>query len=160
MGKLKQHGMLVGAIAAQQAGGVNVDANVLKNIGTSHDVLEGDWLSYGRSLSETRYSPLKQIDTSNVSRLGLAWTYALGAGGGNQGELVVEAGLADIGGCGVERNIVQLSQAGMRFRISLRGEGSLSPPRRCSIAYATMLSIPKQRFQDFAGWISEPSQRT
>jgi quinohemoprotein ethanol dehydrogenase len=98
MGKLKQHGTLVGAlaallvvmtigvtsIAAQQAGRVNVDATVLKNIGTSHDALEGDWLSYGRSLSETRYSPLKQIDTSNVSRLGLAWTYALGAGGGNQ----------------------------------------------------------------------------
>src|SRR6202453_1473688 len=84
MGKLKQHGMLVGAIAAQQAGGVNVDANVLKNIGTSHDVLEGDWLSYGRSLSETRFSPLRQIDISNVNRLGLAWTYTLGAGGGNQ----------------------------------------------------------------------------
>jgi hypothetical protein len=52
MGKLKLQGMLVGAIAAlvvvmtncvtsmaaQQAGRVNVDANVLKNIGTSHDV--------------------------------------------------------------------------------------------------------------------------
>ncbi|HVW11507.1 MAG TPA: PQQ-dependent dehydrogenase, methanol/ethanol family [Bryobacteraceae bacterium] len=42
------------------------------------------WLSYGRTAAETRYSPLKQIDTSNAGRLGLAWTYVLGAGGGNQ----------------------------------------------------------------------------
>lgn len=76
---------LVASIGAQQeARRVNVDANVLKNAGTSHDALPGDWLSYGRSQSETRYSPLRQIDTSNVSRLGLSWTYTLGAGGGNQ----------------------------------------------------------------------------
>ena len=71
-------------IGAQEASRVNVDAKVLKNIGTSQDSLQGDWLSYGRSLSETRFSPLRQIDTSNVKRLGLSWTYALGAGGSNQ----------------------------------------------------------------------------
>jgi quinohemoprotein ethanol dehydrogenase len=62
----------------------NVDARILKNAGTSQDALQGDWLSYGRSQSETRYSPLKQIDASNVNRLGLSWTYVVGAGGGNQ----------------------------------------------------------------------------
>ncbi len=61
-----------------------VDANVLKNAGTPQDTLPGSWLSYGRSQGETRYSPLNRINTSNVSRLGLAWTYALGAGGSNQ----------------------------------------------------------------------------
>ncbi len=43
-----------------------------------------DWLTYGLTPQETRYSPLKQIDPSNVSRLGLAWSYDLGSGGGNQ----------------------------------------------------------------------------
>jgi quinohemoprotein ethanol dehydrogenase len=61
-----------------------VSMAVLRNAGTPSDPLPGSWLSYGRSQSETRYSPLKQIDTSNVQRLGLAWTYVLGAGGGNQ----------------------------------------------------------------------------
>jgi quinohemoprotein ethanol dehydrogenase len=93
MPRLKQHGitaLVVAAIGATWMSAqpatprVNVDAKVLKNAGTSQDALEGDWLSYGRSLSETRYSPLKQIDTSNVKRLGLSWVYALGAGGGNQ----------------------------------------------------------------------------
>src|SRR6202042_535492 len=58
--------------------------NVLKNAGTPKDSLAGSWLSYGRTLSETRYSPLDQINAANVSRLGLSWTYTLGAGGGNQ----------------------------------------------------------------------------
>jgi len=72
------------ALAQQATPRVNVDAKVLRNAGTSQDTLPGDWLSYGRSLSETRFSPLKQIDASNVSRLGLSWTYVLGAGGSNQ----------------------------------------------------------------------------
>src|SRR5262245_13851395 len=43
-----------------------------------------EWLTYGLNPGETRYSPLKQIDTSNVNRLGLAWSYNVGTGGGNQ----------------------------------------------------------------------------
>ncbi|HUZ13013.1 MAG TPA: PQQ-dependent dehydrogenase, methanol/ethanol family [Caulobacteraceae bacterium] len=35
----------------------------------------GDWMSYGRTYSEQRFSPLRQIDTSDVGRLGLAWHY-------------------------------------------------------------------------------------
>jgi quinohemoprotein ethanol dehydrogenase len=73
----------VAVVSAQQPA-PPVDAQVLKNAGTPADSLPGSWLSYGRTQSETRYSPLKQIDTSNVNRLGLAWTYVLGAGGGNQ----------------------------------------------------------------------------
>jgi quinohemoprotein ethanol dehydrogenase len=33
----------------------------------------GDWMSYSRTWDEQRYSPLAQINDSNVSRLGLAW---------------------------------------------------------------------------------------
>jgi quinohemoprotein ethanol dehydrogenase len=75
----------VAVIHAQQTGSPpRVDAEVLKNAGTPADSLPGSWLSYGHSQSETRYSALKQIDTSNVSRLGLTWSYVVGAGGGNQ----------------------------------------------------------------------------
>ncbi len=96
MAKLKQYGNIAGAftalalvatISAQQPGrtsAAKVDANVLKNAGTPKDALAGSWLSYGRTQGETRYSPLDQINTSNVSRLGLSWTYTLGSGGANQ----------------------------------------------------------------------------
>src|SRR5579863_5710067 len=43
-----------------------------------------EWLTYGSDPGETRYSRLSQINASNVSGLGLAWSYELGAGGGNQ----------------------------------------------------------------------------
>ena len=75
---------IVTIAAAQQAPPTVVDDEILKKAGTPADPLPGSWLSYGRSQNETRYSPLTQIDTSNVSRLGLAWSYVLGAGGSNQ----------------------------------------------------------------------------
>ena len=37
----------------------------------------GSWMSYGRTYSEQRFSPLDQVDVENVSRLGLAWSYDL-----------------------------------------------------------------------------------
>lgn len=58
-----------------------VDDAVLKNIPKSSGE---EWLTYGFNQQETRYSPLNQIDTTNVSRLGLAWSYDIGQGGGNQ----------------------------------------------------------------------------
>lgn len=59
-----------------------VDDNALRNAGKSET--DGDWLSYGLTPGETRYSPLKQIDASNVKRLGLVWWYEVGEGGGDQ----------------------------------------------------------------------------
>src|SRR4051794_19717563 len=35
----------------------------------------GDWPAYGRDPGGTRYSPLDQINTKNVSTLQRAWTY-------------------------------------------------------------------------------------
>jgi quinohemoprotein ethanol dehydrogenase len=63
---------------AQQAR--RIDDVALKNAGKSG----GEWLTYGLSQGETRYSPLDQINAANVRRLGLAWSYDLGAGGGGQ----------------------------------------------------------------------------
>jgi quinohemoprotein ethanol dehydrogenase len=57
-----------------------VDDLALRNAGKTGE----EWLTYGLNQGETRYSPLKQIDTSNVSRLGLSWLYDVGPGGGNQ----------------------------------------------------------------------------
>jgi PQQ-dependent dehydrogenase (methanol/ethanol family) len=49
-----------------------------------------EWVSYGGSWTEQRFSPLNQINASNVSRLGLAWyadlPVAASGGGGNRHE--------------------------------------------------------------------------
>ena len=36
---------------------------------------DDEWRGHGRDLGEQRYSPLDQISTINVDRLGIAWTY-------------------------------------------------------------------------------------
>src|SRR6185295_7638658 len=56
------------------------DDAALRNAGKTGE----EWLTYGLTPGETRYSPLKLIDSTNVSRLGLAWSYDVGAGGGGQ----------------------------------------------------------------------------
>jgi PQQ-dependent dehydrogenase (methanol/ethanol family) len=57
-----------------------VDDAAIRNAGKTGE----EWVTYGLTPQETRYSPLKQIDATNVSRLGLAWSYDVGQGGGNQ----------------------------------------------------------------------------
>jgi quinohemoprotein ethanol dehydrogenase len=43
-----------------------------------------DWPTYGLNLAETRFSPLADIDTTNVATLAPAWGFELGSGGGGQ----------------------------------------------------------------------------
>jgi quinohemoprotein ethanol dehydrogenase len=57
-----------------------VDDAALRNGGAA----AGEWLTNGLNLAETRYSPLKQITTEDVDRLGLGWSYELRSSGGGQ----------------------------------------------------------------------------
>jgi quinohemoprotein ethanol dehydrogenase len=70
--------LIVSGAMAQQVR--RVDDATLKSAGKHGE----DWLTYGFTPGETRYSPLNQLNTSNAKRLGLAWWYNLGAGGGGQ----------------------------------------------------------------------------
>jgi quinohemoprotein ethanol dehydrogenase len=56
-----------------------IDDNALKNAAKGTE-----WLTYGQSHSEQRHSILTQITPANISRLGLAWSFELGDGGGKQ----------------------------------------------------------------------------
>jgi len=48
-----------------------------------------DWPSYGRDLTNQRYSPIKQINKSNVAKLAPAWTYKSGVKGTFQATPIV-----------------------------------------------------------------------
>jgi PQQ-dependent dehydrogenase (methanol/ethanol family) len=60
-------------VAAQSPGASvrPVTAQRLENA----DAEPGNWMSHGRTYSEQRFSPLDQINASNLSRLKLAWYY-------------------------------------------------------------------------------------
>ena len=63
-----------------------VDDEMLRNAAATGD----DWLNYGLDPGEKRYSPLTQIDATNVSRLQQVWAFDIPGGtvnppgGGNQ----------------------------------------------------------------------------
>ncbi len=54
---------------SQSASPANVDESRMIRA----DQEPGNWMSYGRTYNEQRFSPLKQISDQNVGQLGLAW---------------------------------------------------------------------------------------
>jgi alcohol dehydrogenase (cytochrome c)/quinohemoprotein ethanol dehydrogenase len=52
-----------------------------------------NWLSYGRTYSEQRYSPLDKINTANISELSLAWYLDLDTNRGQQATPLVVDGV-------------------------------------------------------------------
>jgi quinohemoprotein ethanol dehydrogenase len=52
-----------------------------------------NWLLHGRTTSEQRYSPLSQINESNIDQLGLAWYFDLDTSRGQQASPIIVDGL-------------------------------------------------------------------
>jgi PQQ-dependent dehydrogenase (methanol/ethanol family) len=52
-----------------------------------------NWMSYGRTWAEQRFSPLKSIDAANVGRLGLAWSVELDTNRGQEATPIVVDGV-------------------------------------------------------------------
>ncbi|HVX56210.1 MAG TPA: PQQ-binding-like beta-propeller repeat protein, partial [Candidatus Saccharimonadales bacterium] len=71
-------------ILAVIAAAVPASAQVRNYQPVSQQMLENpapeDWLMYSRTYDAQRYSPLKQINKQNVSRLALAWSRGMGPG--------------------------------------------------------------------------------
>jgi quinohemoprotein ethanol dehydrogenase len=65
------------------------DARVAK----ADDADVDNWLVHGRTFSEQRYSPLADINISNVDKLGLAWQLELGTDRGLEGTPLVVDGV-------------------------------------------------------------------
>ncbi len=58
------------ALALAACGKAQVDGKRI----VEADKHPGDWMTYGRTYDEQRYSPLDKISTANVGQLGLAWS--------------------------------------------------------------------------------------
>ena len=55
--------------------------------GNAPKIADGDWPNYNRDLAATRFSPLKQITTENVTNLKQAWSASIT--GGTQVPIVI-----------------------------------------------------------------------
>jgi quinohemoprotein ethanol dehydrogenase len=75
--------------ASRQEKPANVDAARI----TGADREPGNWMSHGRTYSEQRFSPLKEIDDRNIGGLGLAWFYDLDTDRGQEATPIVVDGV-------------------------------------------------------------------
>ena len=92
------------ASAAPEAGGVTLAGTVDGYRPVTDDMLrdpdDGDWLMIRRNYESWSYSPLADVDRSNVGGLELAWVWAMNEGGWNAPSPIVHDGvmyLASIG---------------------------------------------------------------
>jgi PQQ-dependent dehydrogenase (methanol/ethanol family) len=82
--------LLLAACQPAGHGGVDtVDQSRIENA----DSEPGNWLSYGRTYSEQRFSPLTKVDTKSVGKLGLAWAYETREGRGAEATPIVVDGV-------------------------------------------------------------------
>lgn len=101
-------GPVIAMVAVLAASAIRVQESELPGAkAVAHDAADGDWRHYGRSLDGQRYSPLAQIDTSNVAKLQRAWEYdsgvpALGVGSFQMTPLVIDDRLFTC----VDRNVI------------------------------------------------------
>ena len=80
----------VAGLAAVGLGALSQQASAqAQELNSSKDMPAGDWRTINRDLAADRFSPLTQIDTSNVATLKEAWTYQL-TGTTEQVPLVVD----------------------------------------------------------------------
>jgi quinohemoprotein ethanol dehydrogenase len=77
LGGLAAWAAAVPALAGDRANGKAAapDGAAVTNAALLNGWKSGEWLMAAGNYEATRYSPLKQIDSSNVNKLGLAWYY-------------------------------------------------------------------------------------
>ena len=78
-----------GATSSPERSAATVDASRI----TRADEEPGNWLTYGRTYNEQRFSPLKQINDQNVGQLALAWYVDLDTRRGQEGTPIVVDGV-------------------------------------------------------------------
>jgi quinohemoprotein ethanol dehydrogenase len=67
----------------------NIDQQRLENADSDLD----NWLGYGRTYAEQRYSPLEQVNAGNVKQLGVAWAVELDTARGQEATPIVVDGV-------------------------------------------------------------------
>ncbi len=103
-----------GAAAAAPSGpkGVTVQGEVKNYTPVTDAMLKnpdpGDWLMIRRNYQAWSYSPLTQVNATNVKDLQLVWTWAMNEGGANEPTPIVHNGVMFLANTG---NIVQALDA-------------------------------------------------
>ena len=88
--------LILGALLPLMSGAAQATAPVPYSTVTAERLTHpepGNWLMYRRTYDSWGYSPLKQIDTSNVAQLKPLWSFSTGVEEGHQSPPIVNDGV-------------------------------------------------------------------
>jgi alcohol dehydrogenase (cytochrome c) len=103
---------------------------------------EGEWLMWRRTYDAFGFSPLKQINRSNVDRLRVAWTWTLPPGA-NQSAPLVHDGVMFVYGYGDHVQALDAATGDLLWQYSRRLPKGVGPSVKRSIGiYGTRLYVP------------------
>jgi len=108
---------------------------------------DGDWLTWRRTIAATGHSPLKQIDKTNVSRLGIAWSWSL-PNGANESTPLVHDGVLFVFGHGDVVQALNAANGDLLWEYNERtlaktnSMGGQGPLKKAMAIFGTNLYVP------------------
>ncbi len=117
------------SIASGHSGPADVDGARIQ----AADKEPGNWMSYGRTYDEQRFSPLDKINTGNVGKLGLAWSYDLDTRRGQEATPIVVDGVMYVSTAWSKVKAFDASNGKLLWAFDPKVDGAMGPKACCDV---------------------------
>ena len=93
----------------------------------------GNWMTYGRTYNEQRFSPLSQINDANAGQLGLAWSYDLDTKRGQEATPIVVDGVMYVSTAWSKVKAFDAATGALLWAYDPKVDGSWGPKACCDV---------------------------
>ena len=93
----------------------------------------GNWMSYGRTYDEQRYSPLTQLTDQNAGQLGLTWSYDLDTKRGQEATPIVVDGVMYVSTAWSKVKALDARTGALLWAYDPKVDGSVGPKACCDV---------------------------
>ena len=93
----------------------------------------GNWMTYGRTYNEQRFSPLDQINDQNASQLGLSWSYDLDTARGQEATPIVVDGVMYVSTAWSKVKALDARTGALLWAYDPKVDGSWGPKACCDV---------------------------
>ena len=122
--------LIAAALAGcHRQGPADVDASRLSKA----DREPGNWMTYGRTYNEQRFSPLTKISDQNASQLGLAWSYDLDTARGQEATPIVVDGVMYVSTAWSKVKALDAKTGALLWAYDPKVDGDWGPKACCDV---------------------------
>ena len=93
----------------------------------------GNWMTYGRTYNEQRYSPLGQVTVQNADQLGLTWSYDLDTARGQEATPIVVDGVMYVSTAWSKVKALDAKTGALLWAYDPKVDGSWGPKACCDV---------------------------